>query len=242
MRAEVTFLSRMIFGIDEDGVIRASSHARFAANADRFVEVDDAVRAFEHRCRWTGSDARRVSALVAARHLMCASHLRKHAYVDVLHISPSDANRNDIFRLASRRTRMTTDAAGMVDDLGPLHAILGSMFVLDHGLKTRVNISDLECAGRVPTCWERRRFGFADSETQSAGQDRLQANPKRRRAALAAALQILLTAFQPTRYSDFGPGVCPAAFGLSESTSVSCPNPLKLSETELEFPRVFLCL
>src|SRR5438552_11097311 len=132
MRAEVTFFSRMIFGVDENGVIRAGGHAGFAADADRFVEVDYAVRALEHRRCRTRSHARRVRALVAAGHLMRAAHLRKDAYVDVLDIGPRHANRHDVFRLAGRRARMTADAAGVIDYLGPLHALVASCLFVWH--------------------------------------------------------------------------------------------------------------
>ena len=90
VRAEVTFLGRMIFGIDEDRVVRTGGHAGLAADADRFVEIDDAVRALEHRGRRAGGHARRVRALIAARHLMRAARLWKHADVDMLDVGARD--------------------------------------------------------------------------------------------------------------------------------------------------------
>src|SRR2546425_5615840 len=126
MRAEVTLLRRMIFGIDKDRVVRTGCHAGLAADADRFVEVDDAVGTLEHRGRRTGSDARRVRTLITARHLMCATNLWKHADINVLDVRARDADRNHVFRLARSRAGMTTDATGMVYDLGPLHAISSS--------------------------------------------------------------------------------------------------------------------
>jgi hypothetical protein len=71
-------------------------------------------------------------ALVAASDLMRAAHLRKHSDVDVLDISAGDADRHDVLGLAGGRARVATDAAGVVDDLGPLDAILASWFWLDH--------------------------------------------------------------------------------------------------------------
>ena len=123
MRAEVTFLSRVIFRVDEDRVVGTRSHARFAADADRFIEIDNAVGAFEHRGGWAGGDARRVSALIAARHLMSASRLRKHADVDVFDVCARDGKRNEIFRLARGGAGVTADAARMVDYLGPLNRV-----------------------------------------------------------------------------------------------------------------------
>jgi hypothetical protein len=86
MRAEVTFLGRVIFGVDEDCIVRAGGHARLAANADRFVEIDDAVSALKHRGSGAGGDAWCVRALVATRYLMRATGLWEDADVDVLHI------------------------------------------------------------------------------------------------------------------------------------------------------------
>src|SRR5882672_2157076 len=143
VRAEVALLSRMIFGIDKDGVVRTGGHAGFAADADRFVEIDYAVRALEHRRRGTSRDARRVRALITARHLVRAAHLGKHAYVDVLDIGPRDADGHDVFRLARRRARVTTDTASVVDDLGPLDRRVSSWLWLDHTFRfeTGKNIS-----------------------------------------------------------------------------------------------------
>ena len=126
MRAEVTFLSRMILRIDENGIVRTSGHAGFAADADRFIEIDDAVRPLEHRRGGTGCDTGRVRALITARHLVRAARLRKDADIDVLHISTRDTERNDVFRFARGGAGMTADTAGMVDDFGPLHAVIAS--------------------------------------------------------------------------------------------------------------------
>src|SRR5262252_7745931 len=119
MGAEVTFFRRMIFRIDEDRVVGTGGHAGLAPDADRFVKIDDPVRALEHRGSRTGRDAGRMRALIAARYLMRASRLGKHAHVDVLHIGTSDADRNYILGLAGGGTRVTADAARVIDDLGP---------------------------------------------------------------------------------------------------------------------------
>src|SRR6266571_8442698 len=102
MRAEVTFLSGMIFGIDEDGVVWTSGHARFATDANRFIKIDNAVRPLEHRGGRAGDDARSVRALIAARDLMRAADLPKHPNIDVLDISARHTNRHNVFRLARR--------------------------------------------------------------------------------------------------------------------------------------------
>ena len=132
MRAEVTFLSRMVFGIDEDRVVRARGHTGFAADADRFVEIDNAVRALEHRGGGTGRRTRRVGALIATRHLMRAPHLRPLAHVHVLDVGARDTDGDNILGLARGRTRMTTDATSVIDDFRPLHAIGASCLLVDH--------------------------------------------------------------------------------------------------------------
>ena len=126
MRAEVTLLSRVIFGIDEDSVVRASGHAGLAADANGFIKIDDPVCALEHGRGGTGGNAGRVRALIATRYLVRAPDLRKDADVNVLDVSSGHADRHDVLGFARRRARMTTNTAGMVNDLGPLHAISSS--------------------------------------------------------------------------------------------------------------------
>src|SRR6185503_2344815 len=122
----------MIFRINKNRVIRASRHAGFTADADRFVEVDDAVSTLEHRRRWAGDDARCVCTLIAARDLVRAPRLWKDADVDVLNVSAGDADGHDVFRLACGRAGVTADAAGVVDDLRPLNALVASWLLIDH--------------------------------------------------------------------------------------------------------------
>ena len=112
----------MIVRIDEDGVVGTSSHAGFATDADRFIEIDNAVRAFEHGRGGASRNARRMGTLITTGDLVCATCLREDAHVDVLDVGARDADGYDIFRLAGGRARMTADAARVVDDLGPLDA------------------------------------------------------------------------------------------------------------------------
>jgi hypothetical protein len=76
----------MIFRVNKDGIVWARSHAGFTADANRFVEINDTVGAFEHRGRGAGGDTWRVCALIAAGDLMRATRLRKNTNVDVFHI------------------------------------------------------------------------------------------------------------------------------------------------------------
>src|SRR5438128_542576 len=105
----------MIFGINEDGVVGTCRHTGFAADTNRFVEIDNAVGALEHRRRRAGSDAWRMRALIAPRHLMRATHLRKHANIYVLDIGAGYADWDDVFRFACGGAGMTADAAGVID-------------------------------------------------------------------------------------------------------------------------------
>jgi hypothetical protein len=73
-----------------------------------------------------------VRALIATRHLMRAPHLGPLADVDVLNVSACDTDGDNILRLARGRTGMATDAASVVDDFRPLHAICASCLLLDH--------------------------------------------------------------------------------------------------------------
>src|SRR5947208_17155200 len=109
----------MIFGIDEDGIVGASGHAGFATDADRFIEIDDAVRALEHRGRGTCDNARRVRALVTSSDLMRPPRLRENADIDVLDIRARDTDGHDVFRFAGGRAGVTADAPCVVDDLSP---------------------------------------------------------------------------------------------------------------------------
>ena len=127
----------MILWVDEDRVIRTSSHARFTTDTDRFVKIDDAISSLEHCCSGTSSHAGSMGALVAASDLMRAAHLWKHSHVDVLDVGASDAHRHDVLGLAGSRARMTTDAAGVVDYLGPLHLISAVTLLLNHATECR---------------------------------------------------------------------------------------------------------
>jgi len=121
VRAKVTFLGRVVFGVDEDCVVRTGGHARFATDANRFVEVNDAVSALEHRGGGAGSNTWRMRALIAAGNLVRASHLRKDADVDVLDVGPRYREWDEILRLARSGTRVAANATRLVDDLSPLN-------------------------------------------------------------------------------------------------------------------------
>lgn|SRR5947209_3717463 len=127
MSAEVTFLCRMIFGVDEDGVVRASSHASLTAYANGFIEINYAVRALEHCRRRAGRDARSKRALITSCYLMRSSRLWKHAYINMLHIGARHTERYFVLRLTGRSAGVTANAARVVNNLRPLGLIVSLM-------------------------------------------------------------------------------------------------------------------
>lgn len=122
----------MIVWINEDCIVGTSRHARLAADADRFIEIDDAVRAFEHRGGGTSGSTWGVRALITARDLMGTPNLGPHSDIHVLYISPRHADGHDVFRLACSCAGMASNAASVVDDLGPLNTIRLGRFWFDH--------------------------------------------------------------------------------------------------------------
>jgi len=126
MCAEVTFLSRMIVGIDEDRIVRTRCHAGFATDTDRLIEVDNAIGTFKHGRGWTSSCTRSMRALVAAGDLVSSSGLRKHSDVNVLDVSACDRDRNYVFRFARSRAGVTSNTASVVDYLCPLNRARGT--------------------------------------------------------------------------------------------------------------------
>jgi len=73
-----------------------------------------------------------VSALIATSHLVRAANLGKHSDVDVLDVGSGDANGYDVLGLARGRAGMTTDAACVVYNFGPLHGPFASYLLFGH--------------------------------------------------------------------------------------------------------------
>jgi hypothetical protein len=120
---KVTFLGRVIFGINKDCVVRTGGHAGLATNTDRFVKVHNSVRPLEHGCSRAGSYTRGMSALVTPRDLMRSTHLRKYPDIDVLDIGTRNRKRHNILRFARGCAGVATNAASVVDDFGPLNGL-----------------------------------------------------------------------------------------------------------------------
>lgn len=123
MRAEITLFSGMVVRIYKDRIVRASSHAGFASDADGLVKIDYAICALEHGCRRTSRDTRRVRTLITPGDLVRASRLRKCADINMLDVSSGDRDWHIVFRLARSRARVTSDTASMVDHFRPLNTL-----------------------------------------------------------------------------------------------------------------------
>jgi hypothetical protein len=136
VRAEVTFFGGMVFRIDKDRVVGAGRHARFTTNTDRLVEVDDAIGALEHCRSRAGGDAGCVRTLITASDLMGAASLRENAYINMFDVSTRDREGDEVFRLARRGTRVTTNATRVVNDLGPLYITIFWRFEHENGGET----------------------------------------------------------------------------------------------------------
>src|ERR1700728_2056146 len=116
MRAEVASGRRTLVGININGIVRTGLHAGFASNAAFRTEIDDAVFALVHRRNWTDGHARRILAMIAARHLKDAPSVGKCSFLHILHPSAVHGEGNMILRLAGHGAGMTADALAVVDD------------------------------------------------------------------------------------------------------------------------------
>src|SRR5215813_2937444 len=123
MRTEVTLLRRVIFRVDEDCVVWTRGHARLATDTDGLIKINDTVCALEHCSGRTSCHTRSMSALIAACHLMSSASLWKTPDVNVFDVGTCHADWHNVLRLTRGSARMTPDAAGVVNDLRPLHAI-----------------------------------------------------------------------------------------------------------------------
>src|SRR5205085_9374970 len=104
----------------------------FAAYADRFIEINYAVRSLEHSCGRAGCDTGSVRALVAARHLMRSTSLRKFSDINVLYIRARHTERHKVLGVAGRSACVTAYAARLINDFRPLDFGIVSSRLLYH--------------------------------------------------------------------------------------------------------------
>ena len=107
--------SGAVIRIHVNGIVRTRLHARFAANAAVGIEIYDAVLALVHRRHRTYCDARRLFAVIAARHLKDAASVREDALLDVFDPGPVHSYRHLVLGLARDRTRVTADTLPVID-------------------------------------------------------------------------------------------------------------------------------
>ena len=96
-------------------IVGTRLHAGLAADAAVGIEIDNAVLAPVHGCDRTDGDARRLLAMIAARHLKNAASVGKRALLHVLHPGPVDAEGDLIFGFARDRAGMAADALAIID-------------------------------------------------------------------------------------------------------------------------------
>ena len=91
-------------------------HTGHAANAPPIVEIDNAVVA-TIQCRYrTDFDAWCVVTVIATHDREKSPGIGKCSFFNVLHPSSIHADWDVVFRFASHRTGMATDAAAIVND------------------------------------------------------------------------------------------------------------------------------
>ena len=115
MRAERAFGGGVGFGIEINRVIRAGLHTGFAPDANRRIELDDAVRALIHRGDGTDTHARRVGAMITARDLKAAAHIGIRARFNIFDPRAIHTKRHLILGLARGAARVTSDALALVN-------------------------------------------------------------------------------------------------------------------------------
>ena len=116
MSAESTLGGSIRFGIEIDRVVGTGLHAGFAADTNGRIELDDAVITLIHRSDGADAHARRVDAVIAARNLKAAAHIRVRTRLNIFDPSAVHAKRYLVLRLARSRTGMTSDALALVNE------------------------------------------------------------------------------------------------------------------------------
>lgn len=116
MRAEMTFRGGVGFGVEIDRVVRAGLHTGFTSDANGRIKLNDAIRALIHGADGTNANARRVGAVVAARHLKAAAHVGEGTRLDVLDPCAIHAQRHLVLGLARGGAGVTADAFGLVNE------------------------------------------------------------------------------------------------------------------------------
>lgn len=97
-------------------------HARAASDACIAIHVDNAVRPLAECIHRANRYAGRIGAMVAALYQEVPLNIREFPHFDVLDRSPKAADGHVVFRFASGRAGMATDASIVIYDEAVLHA------------------------------------------------------------------------------------------------------------------------
>jgi hypothetical protein len=114
MRAKIALGCRVVVGIDIQGIVGASLHAAFAADASAVVEIDDAISSAVECASRTNFRARSVIAVIAAHHAEVARCMRELAFLDVFDPGSKNANRYLMFFFARNRASVAPDTTVLI--------------------------------------------------------------------------------------------------------------------------------
>ena len=112
--------------VDVKRIIRASLHARFAADAAIIVEINDAIITDEECLCRADSYTGRIGAMVAAGHGKHAPGIRKNALFGLFHEGAIDTNGHIVFRFASYRAGVAANAFAVVYNKSKFHVVVFS--------------------------------------------------------------------------------------------------------------------
>jgi hypothetical protein len=116
MCAEMALGGGAFIGIDINGVVRASLHARFATDAALGTEINNAVLALVHRRDRTDGNAWRLLTMIAAGDLKNPSGVGKFSLLYILDPGPVYAQCDLILRFAGHGAGMAADALAVIND------------------------------------------------------------------------------------------------------------------------------
>ena len=116
MSTESAFRGSVRFRIEIDRVVGAGLHAGFAADANGWIELDNTVITLIHRGDGADAHTGRVDAVVTARDLKAAAHIRVRARLNIFDPSTVHPKRHLVLRLARSRTSVTPDTLALVNE------------------------------------------------------------------------------------------------------------------------------
>jgi len=116
VRAEVALLRRARVGMEVEGVVGASLHARLATDAGIAGQIDDAIVALRKRVHRANVDARRLLTLVAPEDGERALRFGKAPLLRILDPGSERAERHLVLGLARHGACVAADTTSLVED------------------------------------------------------------------------------------------------------------------------------